>query len=340
MADLVKLISKVKYSDGSPAAVTLAPHNDGTFAAVIQRADDPKWGASQLWRREALTVSETDGKSWLGFAFTIPSPAHGPRLALQYNGPNVAVSVAPYGSWVSQQLWRLAYQDYQNQAARYAVLGMFDPVHPIFLNLFSGVAKDNQPVCAWTENEGKATVNEYWEMQTATWAIDGKKTAITEATGVEVPTPVSVVNTVFAAAQADRNYGQLLLAEPASVFDAAGYPIPTEYAVDFNKFYRAHSGVQALHAAIAAGQSLDSVVPSPFCTSCQIACVITAIGIAGVTAAGLAVLSSTAAPVVAVAALTSLGPQAALALTAFLVGTYGASLEILVYKLCEFIGIC
>jgi len=338
MADLVKLISKVHYQNGGVAAVTLGPQNeDKTYAAVIQRADNSKWAAAQLWRREALTVTGKDGRSWLGFAFTIPAPNHGARLALQYNGSKAAVSVAPYASWVSQQLWRLAWQDYQT--GPYAVLGMFDPVHSIFLNLFGGVAQDNQPIYAWPEDGGNAQVNEFWAMEPAHWTIDGKDTGVSEAPGVRIPGPIAVVNHVFEAAAADKNYFQLLLSEPASVFDAAGYSIPGEYAAEFNRFYRAHSGVQALHAAIAAGRGLDAV-PSPFCTSCQIGCLIAALLIAAVGVGAIAYLTPAAAPVIAVAGLTGLTGQAAVAFTASLVALAFGGIEAIVLNLCQFIGVC
>jgi hypothetical protein len=340
MADLVKLISKVNYSDGRRAAVTLgAANGDNSYAAVIQRADVPEWDSAQLWRREALSVTETGGQSWVGFTFSIPSRNGGPRLALQYNGANKPVSVAPYGPQVVQQLWRLGFQDYQNQAAPYAALGIFDPDHPIFLNLFGAKAEDNQPIYAWAEADGTAQVNEYWNMYPQNWKIQGKITTVTQATGVAVPTSVSVVYSVFKAAEGDRNYLQLLLAEPASIFDAAGYAIPSEYAADFNIFYRSHSGVQEVHAALAAGRSLESVAYSS-CIACKIGCWIAAIGIAGVGAAGLAVLSTTAAPVVAVAALTGLNPATALALTAFIVGSGFTGVEVIVNILCQIIGVC
>ncbi|KAF2989147.1 hypothetical protein OGR47_02580 [Methylocystis sp. MJC1] len=337
MADLIKLVSRVKYGDGAPAAVTLGSHNnDGVYSAVLQRANDPKWSSTQLWRREALTVTQND-RSWIGLAFTIPSPNHGPRLALQYNGPNTAVTVAPYGSQIAQQLWRLAWQDYQN--GPYAALGMFDPVHPIFLSINSNAAQDNQPIYSWSENDGKVKLDEYWTMQAAFWTVNGKETAINEATGVEPPAPVSVVKTVFNAAHADSNYFQLLLAAPASVFDAAGYAIPNEYVADFDRFYRSHSGVQALHAAIAAGQSLDSV-PFWVCTACQIACYVAAVGVAAIGVGAVALLTTTSAPVVAVAALLSVSSQVALAVVAALVAAAAGSVEIIVSKLCELIGVC
>jgi len=102
MADLVKIISKLTYTNpaGAQAAVTLGTRSGNGYAVVIQKADDPAWASAQLWRREALSVSETSGHDWVGYGFTIPSPGGGVRLALQYNGPNQPVSAAPYGDSV------------------------------------------------------------------------------------------------------------------------------------------------------------------------------------------------------------------------------------------------
>jgi hypothetical protein len=123
------------------------------------------------------------------------------------------------------------------------------------------------------------------------------------------------------------------------MFDTAGYPLTPDQYSEFNKFYRSHAGVQAIHAAIEEGRSLESVAGWQ-CTVCEIGMWIIGIGIISLVAVGGALLGPTAGPIVALATYLGISNTAAAAFIAGVIAGGTLTLDKLLGKICEWTGVC
>jgi hypothetical protein len=209
----------------------------------------------------------------------------------------------------------------------YSVIGMFDPVHNIFLDVFGGKIKEQAQIYAFDGTLPNPKPNQIWKME-----------YLDEVPGVTVPSAVAVARRVNRAAMADPNYFTLLFSNPAAVFEAAGHKIPREHHDAFNEYFRSHEGTKAIHEVIAGKRSSDSYNWS--CFDCELACWAVAISIVALGITAVAVLTEGSAVVVELAVLVDVSERTALVIIQVVLGTGVFTLEVIISKICAFIGLC
>jgi hypothetical protein len=130
-----------------------------------------------------------------------------------------------------------------------------------------------------------------------------------------------------------------LWTDPASVFVSAGYPLTTtDNFKDFNDFYRSHAGVRAFHAALMEDRPFE--VPTAECVWCEVGLWTVAVAIVALAAGGVALLTPEVAPIVALAELTGVAAPWVLAFVVANLSTGFFTVETVLLKLCEWIGVC
>src|SRR5262245_47004697 len=169
----------------------------------------------------------------------------------------------------------------------------------------------------------------------ALWRLD----SIGEVPDVGTPLPVTITTEFLQAAKESTYLRRNLLIDPAAMFDTAGYPLTPDKYSEFNEFYRSHAGVQAVHAALEEGRSLESVADWR-CTVCEVGMWIIAVAIVSLAGIGAALLGPTAGPIVALATYLGVSNAAAAAFVAGVIAGGLVTVDKLLGKICEWTGVC
>lgn len=135
-----------------------------------------------------------------------------------------------------------------------------------------------------------------------------------------------------------------LLASPTDVFIEAGFPIQHFDRERFNKFFHdqisAEQNGSSLLGTLKGQEGSLEEVGGWLCTTCVIASWTLALGIVGVGAAGLSVLTASSAIVVAVAAFAGVAKATALLFIKGLAAAVSSGVTAVADEICRWTGAC
>jgi hypothetical protein len=307
----------------APFPLVTAVPTSSSPVQVYQAASDPSSDlyARQHWGLELSAVNAAGSGLFWACAFTIAVPGK-PMQAITFNGDKQPLLLNDYAPANSKQ-WCFM-RDYQTNGNVVLLGQQITGTSALCMDLSAGGTSNGNPVQGWQYQQNNA--NQLWKLSDALERPTSVRSDLTQ-----------IVQGVLATVPGNPTFASVLLSDPAPVFVAAGYPLHDNDYNGFNQFF-IHNFKTNIETWSRNPAAIDPNWVA--CMTCKTTLYVFALGIAVLAGGGLALLTETASPVIALGAAIGISARVTAGMLLGLGTAIVSDTLALLSQLCTWVHAC